>query len=1017
MGKKVLIVNYEPNRLSRLNELIVDLGYETATAKNGMEALEVVEDFVPDLAIIDPMLPKLSGFEVAQKLTADHPNLPVIMVTSVYKGNRYRTEAVSKYGVKEYLEEPFEDETLQALVKKYLERSETRKIPKKKASAKRRLEEILEETMSGKIPGTRTVSPKPKAPEEPVLTSSDIFSDVIKDVEKAPGTLGDAEKQKEQKQKEKIQESEKPVPEISPEPEKQPETKPEPEKPVAEASPEPEKQPETKPEPGPKPEPKSEPAIKKQEAEVKSETPEPRKDDAKIKVKKGKRGEGIEYGSYVLLEKVATGGMAELFKAKRRGVQGFQKIVAIKRILSHLVDNEEFVTMFIDEAKLAAQLNHPNIAQIYDLGKIENSFYIAMEYVEGYDLRNILKECKKRKMNIPEPLVLFIAGKILSALDYAHRKKGLDMKDLKIVHRDISPQNILISKGGDVKLVDFGIAKAATKASQTQAGALKGKLLYMSPEQAYGKPIDNRSDLFSLASVIYESITGSKCFLADSEISILEKVRKVQYKPIKDLNPDVSNGTELLIRQAFAKNIENRFQSAKEMESELHSLMESLPFAVNERILAQFVNALYQGDTKTIEDISRRYTVKEEAVPEVEVEETPGEEVAVSEPDASASVSLDDLNDDVDVKETIKMDSSTMIMPDLEDIEKQEDEMLERFGGGSSGSKTGLIVAIVVVAVVLGIIGYLAMMRKPVAVQKVEKKPQEQVTKVPKPATPATGQGETENQLATKTGNEKNVAGEEKKAPAIVPADLGIDKEKLVQQLLKKKLAEEEAKLKLQKKRKAQTPKPAKETVVAEKKPATKKQPPAPVDLTETEAKPAETTPAETKTETPEVEPAADSNKAAAQPADDTSKAEQSTTEKKPEVKEATAEEVQSKPAEPKPAETKPIPQPIIPKVKEGDLVPLIEGEVIFPKPVKTVKARMSILDRKRHLHGEVIVQGLIDENGNVVQDDVRVLVNSVHIRNGLGKSAVRAFRKWKFTPAMKDGVKVKVYFTHKFMF
>jgi TonB family protein len=1004
MGKKVLIVNYEPNRLSRLNELIVDLGYESMTAKNGMEALEMVEDFVPDLAIIDPMLPKLSGFEVAQKLTSEHPGLPIIMVTSVYKGNRYRTEAVTKYGVKEYLEEPFEDETLQTLVKKYLELSEAPRMPKKKASARKRLEEILEETMSGKAPGAKPTSHKPKVSEEPVLTSSDIFSDVIKDVEEAPGTLGDVGKQEDEQKKGKdAREPEEPVVEDSLEPDGKLEL---------------EDKPEPEPEPKPEPKPEPEPEVKKQEAEVKSETPEPRRTDKETKGKKGKSGEGIEYGSYVLLEKVATGGMAELFKAKRRGVQGFQKIVAIKRILSHLVDNEEFVTMFIDEAKLAAQLNHPNIAQIYDLGKIENSFYIAMEYVEGYDLRNILKECKKKKIHIPEPLVLFIASKVLSALDYAHRKKGLDMKDLKIVHRDISPQNILISKGGDVKLVDFGIAKAATKASQTQAGALKGKLLYMSPEQAYGKPIDNRSDLFSLASVIYESITGSKCFLADSEISILEKVRKVQYKPIQDVNSDVSSGTELLIRQAFAKKIENRFQSAKEMESELHSLMESLPFAVNERILAQFVSALYQGDTKTIEDISRRYTVKEEVVPEAVVEEAPVEAPPVSEPDPAATVTLDDLGEDEDASATVKMDSSTMIMPDLEDVEKHDDELLEQFGGTDSGSKAGLIVAIVVVAVILGVIGYFALIRKPAPVQQVNKKPQAQTATTPESTTPITGPEDTSKIATDSESKDKNAVEQQANAPAAVPADLGIDKEKLVQQLLKKKLAEEEAKLKQQQKVQKPAPeptqKPVKEKAIAEKKPVA-------VDVTKQETKSPETNPTETTAaqeakmeptdQTPKAEPAADTEKKATETTDN-AKSEEGNVEAKPAVKQPVPEPVKAKTVE-----SKPIPQPIIPKVKEGDLVPLIKGQVIFPTPIKTVKARMSVIDRRRHLHGEVLVQGLIDENGNVVADEVRVLRTSIEGRNGLGKAAIRAFREWKFTPAVKDGVRVKVYFTHTFVF
>ncbi|RLE16272.1 MAG: hypothetical protein DRJ14_08815 [Acidobacteria bacterium] len=994
MGKKVLIVNYEPKRLARLNQLILDLGYESVTAKNGTEALDAVDNFVPDLAVIDPMLPKVSGFEVAQRLTSDHPGLPIIMVTSVYKGNRYRTEAITKYGVKEYLEEPFEDETLQALVKKYLELSEPPKMPKKKASARRRLEEILEETMSGKVPGAKTVSHKPKASKEPALTSSDIFSDVIKDVEEAPGdmaAIAEKEKAKAKAQEKQVVAEKEAVVESSLKEQKAP------------------AEPKEESKPKPEPKPVEAPEVKKREVEVKSEAPEPRKGRAEEKgKKKGKKSEGIEYGSYVLLEKVATGGMAELFKAKRRGVQGFQKIVAIKRILSHLVDNEEFVTMFIDEAKLAAQLNHPNIAQIYDLGKIENSFYIAMEYVEGYDLRNILKECKKRNIRVPEPLVLFIASKMLSALDYAHRKKGLDMKDLKIVHRDISPQNILISKGGDVKLVDFGIAKAATKASQTQAGALKGKLLYMSPEQAYGKPIDNRSDLFSLASVIYESITGKKCFLADSEISILEKVRKVQYTPIREINPDVSKGTEKLIRQAFSKKIEDRFQSAKEMESELHTLMESLPFAINERILAQFVNALYEGDLQTIEDISKRFTVKEDVAPEKVEAPVQEEEPAEQKPEPVSAVSMDDLEGNVDANETIKMDSGTMIMPDLEDVEKHEDEMLEQFSGGSGGNKTGLIVAVVVVAIILAVAGYFTLMRKAAPAKQVKKETAQSTVTTPETSTVATGKPETVAQP------------EEQKAVSqtpVTPADLGIDKDKLVQQLVQKKLAEADARQKKVKKAKKPIVKPAPKPVqgkpvVVEKKTVVKSPAVAESVKSETNApttKPAETKTAETKTTdltttTTQLETKDTTavNESAISPARET----------KPAESEATVE----KPA-PKPVETKPIPQPIVPKVKEGDLVPLIKGKVIFPTPVKTVKARMTVIDRRRNLHGEVLVQGLIDENGNVVPEEVRVLRNTVKVRNNLGKMAMKAFKKWKFTPAMKDGVRVKVYFTHMFVF
>ncbi|MGH9856754.1 MAG: protein kinase domain-containing protein, partial [Acidobacteriota bacterium] len=251
--------------------------------------------------------------------------------------------------------------------------------------------------------------------------------------------------------------------------------------------------------------------------------------------------EGINFGQYLLLDKIATGGMAELFLAKRKGVEGFEKILAIKRILPHMSDNEEFVTMFIDEAKLAAQLTHHNICQIFDLGKIENAYYIAMEYVNGKDLRAILRSSRAKTKPMPIDLAVLVISKIASALDYAHRKRGSNGQPLNLVHRDVSPQNILISYEGEVKLVDFGIAKAATKAHVTQHGALKGKLLYMSPEQAWGKTVDKRSDIFSLGIVLYELLTGRPLFFDenDTEVTILEKVREAKITPTREFNSRV----------------------------------------------------------------------------------------------------------------------------------------------------------------------------------------------------------------------------------------------------------------------------------------------------------------------------------------------------------------------------------------------------------------------------------------------------------------------------------------------
>ncbi len=310
-----------------------------------------------------------------------------------------------------------------------------------------------------------------------------------------------------------------------------------------------------------------------------------------------------EYGNYILLEKIAVGGMAELFKAQQRGVQGFQKIVAIKRILPHLSDNEEFVTMFIDEAKLAAQLTHPNIVQIFDLGKSGRSYYIAMEYVNGRDLRTLLKKVREYGTPFPEQVAAFVVMKVAAALDYAHRKRGFDDRELKLVHRDVSPQNVILSTEGAVKLVDFGIAKAASKASTTMAGALKGKLLYMSPEQATGQPLDNRSDLYSLGLVLFELLTGVRCFLSDSEVGVLEKVRHGRISDLTTLNPNVSREMVAIVNRALQKSVDHRYPSARFMERDLREYLQRQGAHITEHDVAEYTNTLLRGSKESLETL------------------------------------------------------------------------------------------------------------------------------------------------------------------------------------------------------------------------------------------------------------------------------------------------------------------------------------------------------------------------------------------------------------------------------
>jgi len=306
---------------------------------------------------------------------------------------------------------------------------------------------------------------------------------------------------------------------------------------------------------------------------------------------------GERFGQYTLLERIAVGGMAEVWKARMRGVEGFQKTVAIKRILPHMTDNAEFVGMFIDEAKLAAQLTHPNIVHIYDLGKLGRDYYIAMEYVDGRDLRSLLNAARRKGMPLPLGLSLLIAARVASALDYAHRKRDFEDQELGLVHRDVSPQNVLLTSDGDVKLCDFGIAKAVSKASQTQMGALKGKLQYMSPEQAWGRPVDSRSDLFSLGAVLFEMVTGERLFTGDSEISVLESVRQGHTRRPSQVDPTVPREVDEIVARALGIDPKDRFQSAGEMKQRLEAALSALAPATSPTDLGLYVRQVMEPDT------------------------------------------------------------------------------------------------------------------------------------------------------------------------------------------------------------------------------------------------------------------------------------------------------------------------------------------------------------------------------------------------------------------------------------
>ncbi len=280
----------------------------------------------------------------------------------------------------------------------------------------------------------------------------------------------------------------------------------------------------------------------------------------------------VRFGKYLLLEKLATGGMAQLYKGKMIGVEGFEKLVAIKQILPHLVEEKEFISSFIDEAKLAAMLHHQNIVQIYDFGNMEGTYYIAMEYLQGRDLRMIVSKAKEKNKPLHLEQILFIMSNICSGLDYAHKMRDFEGKPLNIIHRDISPQNIMITYEGEVKILDFGIAKAATQRTLTQMGMIKGKVAYMSPEQAAGKVIDSRSDIFSAGILFYELITGRRMFTGET-MQILANVRDAEFEPVAAIINNLPPGIYKILNRVLAKEPDQRYQTCKEMLSDIEACM------------------------------------------------------------------------------------------------------------------------------------------------------------------------------------------------------------------------------------------------------------------------------------------------------------------------------------------------------------------------------------------------------------------------------------------------------------
>jgi serine/threonine-protein kinase len=287
--------------------------------------------------------------------------------------------------------------------------------------------------------------------------------------------------------------------------------------------------------------------------------------------------------------------MAELFLAQSTGAHGFNKTVVIKRILPHLAKDSHFTSMFISEAKLTAQLVHPKIAQTYELGTEADQLFIAMEFVDGLDVLAVLREMAHQRARLPQKLCVFIAKEVLDALDFAHKVEGTDGEPLHIVHRDISPSNVVISRRGDVKLVDFGIAHAVANEHKTRAGTLKGKYGYMSPEQVLGKAVTPRSDIFSTGILLSEMLMGRRLFAAQAELDVLLMVRDVKLERLDRYGKHVDPGLRGILGRALHKNPAERFDDAAHFRDALEEWLFENRERVSPTNLAELVESLYDS--------------------------------------------------------------------------------------------------------------------------------------------------------------------------------------------------------------------------------------------------------------------------------------------------------------------------------------------------------------------------------------------------------------------------------------
>lgn len=301
------------------------------------------------------------------------------------------------------------------------------------------------------------------------------------------------------------------------------------------------------------------------------------------------------FGKYTLLRRMATGGMAEIFLALQRSVAGFEKLIVIKRILPAMNGDRGFIDMLLHEARVAATLSHPNIVQTIDVGQVDGTYFIALEHIHGEDLRSIVRQMKKKGVSeFPLEHAISIILGMCAGLSYAHEKRDLDGTPLNIVHRDISPQNVVVGFAGDVKIVDFGVAKSGQQTNESKSGQLKGKVPYMSPEQARGEEIDWRSDIFAIGVMLFELTTGKRLFKGATEFETLKLIIERDYPRPSWVASGYPPGLEAIVMRALEKDRDKRYQTAREMQADLEAFVRDAKLPVSSIALAEFMKMLFE---------------------------------------------------------------------------------------------------------------------------------------------------------------------------------------------------------------------------------------------------------------------------------------------------------------------------------------------------------------------------------------------------------------------------------------